>query len=343
MKAWRIHNYGKPENVLQLEDITLPEPGPGETRVRVEAVTINFNDLDGIYGRYITVNPDLPFTPGMEVVGRVEACGKGAEAWQGKRVCSIPRGAFGGYAEAAICPTRMTFEIPEHIPAVEAAAIYYPYHLSWLALFERGNLQAGETVVIHAAAGGIGSAAVQLAKQAGARVIATAGSDSKLELCKQLGADVVINYREQKFSDVVLEVTDCKGADVIMDSIGGDVTLEGFGCIAFGGRLLAMGFSGGIEAEDESELTARPVIFSNSSYAGVLFSYAEDPIAHRRDVGVNLPAYSTGEKIHQQILQLWEKKQIRAVIGQQFSFEELPKAFEKIENRASVGRSVILL
>lgn len=343
MRAWQIHSYGKPKDVLKLENIDTPEPGPGEIRVIVEAATINFNDLDGIYGRYLTVNPDLPFTPGMEIVGRVDACGEGAHAWQGKRVCAIPKGAFGGYAEMAICPTRMTFEMPDYIPTIEAAALYYPYHLSWLALFERGKLQAGETVVIHAAAGGIGSGAIQLAKQVGARVIATAGSKLKLELCKQLGADVLINYQEQNFSEIVLEETNWKGADVIMDSIGGDITLKGYDCIAFGGRLLAMGFSGGIEEEDESPLTARPIIFSNSAYTGVLFSYAEDPIAHRKHVGVNLPAYALGEKIHREILQLWVEKKIRGVIGQQFSFEELPIVFEKIENRTSVGRSVILL
>lgn len=343
MKAWRIHSYGKPSEVLCLEDVALPEPGPGETRVRVEALTINFNDLDGIYGRYLTVNPDLPYIPGMEVVGRVEACGEGTEPWQGRRVCAIPRGAFGGYTEAAICPSRMMFEMPEHIPSLEAAAIYYPYHLSWLALFERGKLQAGETVVIHAAAGGIGSGAVQLAKQAGARVIATAGSAAKLELCGELGADVLVNYREQNFTDIVLEDTNWKGADVIMDSIGGEVTQQGLACMAFGGRLLAMGFSGGIEAEDETPVTARPIVFSNSAYTGVLFSYAFDPVAHRREIGVNLPAYARGEKIHAEILKLWDEKKIRSVIGQQFNFEELPQAFEKIENRTSVGRTVILL
>jgi NADPH2:quinone reductase len=343
MKAWTVSHYGKPIEVLKLEKTPVPSPGAGEIRVKVEALTINFNDLDGIYGRYLTVKPSLPYIPGMEVVGRVDACGEGVEEWMAKRVCAIPRGAYGGYAEETICPTRMAFEMPEHIPVVEAAAIYYPYHLSWLALFERAKLQAGETVVIHAAAGGIGSAALQLAKQVGARVIATAGSEEKLKLCKELGADVVINYREENFTDIVLKDTQWRGADVIMDSIGGEVTQQGLSCMAFGGRLLAIGFSGGIEAEDETPITARPIIFTNSSYAGVLFSYAVDPIAHRREVGVNLPAYATGEKIHAQILKLWEEKKIRSVIGQQFSFEDLPRVFEKIENRTSVGRSIILL
>ena len=150
------------------------------------------------------VRPELPYSPGMEVMGVVDACGAGTEAWQDKRVVAMPKGAHGGFAEYAVCPTVSTFEMPESIPLPGAAALYFPFHLAWLGLFDRADLQAGESVLIHAAAGGSGSAAVQLAKNAGARVFATAGTDEKVKLCRELGADVAINYTTDDFADVVL-------------------------------------------------------------------------------------------------------------------------------------------
>src|SRR5215475_817402 len=136
MKAWRVHRYGEPADVMRLDDVEGPEPGPGEVRIRVEATTLNFNDLDGIRGRYATVRVEPPYIPGMEVLGRVEAAGDGAAAWVGKRVVAIPSGAYGGYAEIAVAPTAMTFEMPESVPLPDAAALYMPFHLAWLAVHE---------------------------------------------------------------------------------------------------------------------------------------------------------------------------------------------------------------
>ena len=168
MQAWRVHRHGPPSDVLVLEQTESPTPGPGEVRVRVDATTLNFNDIDGIYGRYRTVAPPLPYTPGMEVLGHVDACGDGTERWLDRRVVATPTGAFGGYAESVIAPAVMTFAMPDELDVAAAAAIYFPFHLSWLALVERGRLRRGETVLVHAAAGGIGSAAVQLGAHVGA-------------------------------------------------------------------------------------------------------------------------------------------------------------------------------
>jgi NADPH2:quinone reductase len=343
MKAWRLHEYGKPRDVLRLEDVPTPVPGTREIRVRVSAITLNYNDLDGILGRYRTVRPPLPYIPGMEVLGRVDAAGSGAEDWLGKRVCAIPNGAFGGYAEQAVCPAASAFEMPEDLPDAEAAAIYFPFHLSWLALFERGRLARGESVLIHAAAGGIGSAAVQLARHAGARVFATAGSDAKLGLCRELGADVAINYRKDAFDDAVNEATGGRGVDVVFDSVGGDVTAQSFRCLAFNGRLLAVGFAAGIEAEDESTLTARPLLFGNFSLVGVCHAYVDDPLAFRRQTGFNFPSHEDGVRLHQKVLDLLRRKEIRAVIGQRAAFADLPAAFDAVERRETVGRTVIAL
>ena len=166
----------------------------------------------------------------MEVLGHVEAAGAGAEAWLGKRVVAVPSGAFGGYAELAVGPSAMAFEMPPEweLPDAAAAAVYLPFHLSWLALYERARVRAGETVLIHAAAGGVGSAAIQLAVLAGARVIATAGSAEKVEFCMSLGADVAMNYLDNDFVDVVLDATNGRGVDVAFDSVGGEVTSKTF-------------------------------------------------------------------------------------------------------------------
>src|SRR5215468_8296336 len=176
MRAWRTHEYGpRPTEVLKLDTVSLPEPQPGEVRVRVQAIPLNLNDLERINGGNMMVQPELPYSPGMEVMGVVDACGTGAEAWQGKRVVAMPKGAHGGFAEYAICPTVSAFDMPDTIPLPGAAALYFPFHLAWLGLFDRAALQPGEAVLIHAAAGGAGSAAVQLAARTGARVFATAG------------------------------------------------------------------------------------------------------------------------------------------------------------------------
>ena len=132
MRAWRTHRYGRPTEVLQRDEVPIPEPGAGELRVRVQAIPFNLNDLERITGGNMMVRPELPYSPGMEVMGVVDACGAGAEGWQGKRVVAMPKGAHGGFAEYAICPAVSMFEMPEAIPLPDAAALYFPFHLAWL-------------------------------------------------------------------------------------------------------------------------------------------------------------------------------------------------------------------
>lgn len=343
VQAWRIHEYGDPGEVLRLDEVEAPTPGAGQLGVRVESLAINWNDVDGILGRYETVKPPLPFIPGMEIVGRVEACGEGAAGWKGKRVCAVPDGAFGGYAEYAVCPTAMAFEMPENLAPDDAAAIYFPFHLASLSLFERGRLSRGETVLIHAAAGGVGSAAVQLARASGARVIATAGSAEKVASCRRLGAELAIDYRKEDFAHAVLDATDGRGVDVVLDSVGGEVTRQSMRCMAFNARLLAIGFASGIEIEDESHLTPRPWLFGNFSYCGVCLAYVDEPILFKKATGLNFPGHADGEVIHQRVLQLFADGKVETVIGQRRGFEELPLAFEAITKRTVLGRSVIVV
>ena len=243
MRAWRVHAYGEPLEVLQLDEVEVPEPGPGEVRVAVQAIPLNLNDLERINGGNMMVRPELPYSPGMEVMGVVEACGPGAERWMDERVVATTKTAIGGFAERAICTATAVFPMPGDIELPGAAALYFPFHLAWLGLFDRAGLQAGETVLVHAAAGGAGSAAVQLAKDAGATVFATAGSDEKVALCRELGADVAVNYTEADFREVVLSETANRGVDVVFDNVGQAVFDPSLDCTAYNGRYLMMGFA----------------------------------------------------------------------------------------------------
>jgi NADPH2:quinone reductase len=337
-----VHDFGEPAKVLRLDEAPAPVAGPDELLIRVAAATLNFNDVDGVRGRYRTVRPPLPYTPGMEVLGDVEAAGAGAETWVGKRVVAVPTGAFGGYAELTTGPAAMAFEMPSEseLPDTPAASIYFPFHLSWLALHERARIQHDETVLIHAAAGGVGSAAVQLAGLAGARVITTAGSPEKVELCQSLGADVAINYRETDFVDAVLEATDGRGVDVAFDSIGGNVTTETFRCMAFNGRHLLVGFASGVEAEDMG-IVPRPVLFGNFSLCGVCHAYVENPREFKRAVGYNFPSHADGERVHARVLELIREGRVRPVVGREVAFGDLPAALQSMADRRTVGRVVV--
>ena len=340
MRAWRVHQYGSPLDALQLDDVDAPEPGADEVKIRVTSVTLNFNDLDGIHGRYKTVPRPVPYIPGMEVLGIVEECGEGAESWLGRRVVAIPSGAFGGYAEYVVAPTSMIFEMPPEMPEAEAAAIFMPFHLAWLALYERARLLPGETLLVHAGAGGAGSAALQLGVHAGARVLATAGSPEKTQLCLDLGAELAINYRETDFAEAVLDATDGRGVDVAFDAVSGDVTLNTFRCMAFNGRHILAGFASGIEAEDEG-LVPRPVLFGNFSLVGVCHAYVDDPVVFKRLTGFNFPAHRDGEQLHAELLALFAEGKLRAVVGQHVPFPDLPVALDAMEHRLTVGRTVV--
>ncbi len=335
-----MHEFGDPETVLRLDDLDRPEPGPGELLIRTDAVTLNFNDLDGIHGRYETVRVPVPYVPGMEVHGVVEVAGDGAADWVGRTVVAIPSGAFGGYAEHVVAPAAMAFSMPDDLPLPDAAAIFMPFHLAWLALYERARLDAGETVLVHAGAGGAGSAAIQLAKLRGARVVATASTEAKRTLCRELGADAVLDHRSEDVPARIAELTDGRGVDVAFDSIGGATTTETFRCMAFGGRHCLVGFASGIEAEDEG-IVRRPVLFGNFSLLGVCHAYVDDPIAFRGLTGFNFPAHADGVEVHDRILAHVRAGELAPVVGLELPFAELPRGLGAMERRETVGRVVV--
>ena len=339
--AWVVNELGDPTKVMEQTEIQVRAPEFNEVRIRVESFSLNFNDIDIIRGRYLTLPLEPPFTPGMESVGGVEAAGPGAEHLLEQRVVGIPVLAHGGYADYAVVDAATTLHIPAEMNDADAAALHYPFHLALFALEERARLQPRETLLVHAAAGGTGSGAVQIGKAMGANVIATAGSDEKLDVCKRLGADVVINYRDQNFVDVVNEVTYGRGVDVAWDTIGGDTTIETFKCMAKNGRHLILGFSADIQLEDEGYITPRAMAYGNFSLCGVCLVYVTDPLGTRRTLGFNWPSRSEGQAAHETILEMIRTGSITPFVGREIAFADIPEALEAMERRETVGRLVV--
>lgn len=235
MKAVRLNEFGGVEN-LSVEEIEKPQPGSGEVLIQTRAAGINFADIMLREGKYL-FRPDLPFTLGFEAAGTIEAVGADVENVEvGQDVLGMMRG--GGYAEYSIAPASQVFPIPDGMGFAESTVLLVQ-GLTAVGLLR--NLKEGQSILVHAAAGGVGSILVQLAKEKRAKVLATASSDEKLAFAKELGADVGINYTEAGWDDRVLEATDGHGADVIIEMIGGEQGLQNMNCLAAKGTMIVYG------------------------------------------------------------------------------------------------------
>jgi NADPH2:quinone reductase len=340
--AWVATAHGDPTKVLERRGVDVRAPAGGEVRVKVSTFCVNFNDTDIVRGRWSTVALEPPFTPGMEAMGVVESAGPGCEHLLGKRIVGIPVGAHGGFAEFAVVDGTSAMLVPSWLTDAEGAALHYPFHLGWFGLVERGRLQAGETVLVHAGAGGVGSAVIQLAKALGANVIATAGSPEKVDFCRELGADVAIDYRAGGFADAVAEATYGAGVDVAFDTVGGSVTTETFQCMGMNGRLLLVGYAADI-ANDGAPISPAPAIYGNFALVGVCLAYTLDPLANRLTIGLNFPSRADGLVTHGHILDLLRAGTVRTVVTSEISFDELPHAMERQERRETMGRTVVRL
>ena len=237
-----VRELGGPGS-LERQELDAVPAGPGQVVIDVSAIGCNFFDILITQGKY-QVRPELPFAPGAEIAGTVREVGEGVERFSvGDRVSALL--AYGGFASTVAAPVERVFAMPPQMTFEEAAALGLVYQTSYVGLVHRANLQAGETLLVHAAAGGVGLAAVQIGAALGARVIGTAGSPDKLDLVKQNGADAVINYRDEDWVERVQELTGGRGADVIYDPVGGDTFDLSTKCIAFEGRILIIGFASG--------------------------------------------------------------------------------------------------
>ncbi len=281
----------------------------------------------------------------METFGIVDACGEGAEEWMGRRVAAVTKQAFGGFAEYAICPTVAAFEIDDAIALPDAAALFFPFHLAWLGLIDRAALEAGDSVLIHAGAGGSGSAAIQLAKAFGARVFATAGGPEKVALCRELGADVAIDYLSEDFRSIVLAETDNFGVDIVFDNVGEAVMADSFACTAYDGTYLMMGFASNKVVADEKFIVPRQVIMGNFKLCGVLLNYQSDDMIGlvKQGMGWNVAPRALGELATADIVELVKAGAVRAVVGSTPAFDDLPAAMEALGSRGTTGRVIVMV
>jgi NADPH2:quinone reductase len=340
--VWMVRRLATPTEALEIERLEIGEPGPNQVRIAAEAFCLDFNDIDTIRGRHGLLKFEPPFVIGMAAAGTVDAAGPGCEALLGRRVVGVAAGAQGAYASAALLDGAGLQQVPGWLSAADGIAMYFPYLLSYLALCVRGRVGPGDVVLVHAAAGGAGSAAVQLAKAFGATVIATAGTDDKVAFCRSLGADYGVNYRSEDFVAFVDDVTNGRGVDVAFDTVGGAVTTQTFRVMAFNGRHLIIGFASGIEEEEEEErpLSVQPSIYGNFDLVGVCFAFVDSPRT-TRPFGMNFLTTGQGVDIWNRILHLTRTGTIRPVIGREIGFAEVPAALEALERRETTGRTVV--
>ena len=325
MKAMLCKAFGPPET-LMLEETEPPPLGAADVRVRVRAAGVNFFDTLIIEGNY-QVKPSFPFAPGAEMAGEVIEVGAEVTSVKaGERVMSAT-GHHGAFAEEAVVPATHAIPIPDGMDDETAAAMPIAYGTMAHALIERGALQAGETVLVHGASGGVGLAAVDIAGAMGARVIGTGGDDTKLQVALDHGCEAVINYRGGPFKDTVKELTGGDGADVICDAVGGDVFDQSLRCINWDGRLLVIGFASGRIPEAPANLP----LLKSCSIVGVFWGRWKDrdPVGHRRNM--------------ERVFAWWKEGKVRPHVSQTFALAEVPAALNALLERKITGKAVVVI
>ena len=312
---------------MRFEELAEGEPADGMVRIRLRASAINYFDSLMIAGQYQT-KPDLPFVPGSEISGVVINAPAGSGFQPGDRVMALVDNVGltrGGYAEVADAAPGSVAPMPAKMGFDEAAAFTIIFQTGWFGLHRRANLKAGETLLVHAAAGGVGSAAIQLGKAAGATVIATAGSDEKVEVCRELGADHAINYKTQDFVEEVKKITGGRGADVVYDPVGGDVYDRSTKCIAFEGRIVIVGFTSG----RIPQAAANHVLVKNYSVVGLHWGL----YSKRAPELIPLAAKA--------LLELYEAGKIKPYISTRLPLSEAPRALASVAEGNSTGKVIL--
>ena len=323
MHAWLCENPIGVE-ALNWKEIPTPSPQKGQVLVRIEAASLNFPDLLIVQNKY-QMKPDLPFVPGSEYAGVIEAVGEGVTDLKvGQSVACLS--GTGGFGTHTLAPAKLCMPLPPGFPAVDAAAFIMIYATSHHALIDRAALQAGETVFILGAAGGVGTAAIQIAKAAGARVIAAASTDEKCALCKTLGADETINYTTQNMREVLKVLTEGKGPDVIYDPVGGDFAEPAFRSIAWRGRYLVVGFaSGPIPA-----LPFNLALLKGASIVGVFWGDFA-----RREPQANAAMMA-------ELAKWYAQGKVKPVIDRTMPMSELKAAYAHMGSRGVMGKLVMV-
>ncbi|MCY4187327.1 MAG: NADPH:quinone oxidoreductase family protein [Bryobacterales bacterium] len=324
MRAWQVTHYGEPEE-MTLAEVGPRPPAAGEVRIRNRACGLNFFDLLQCQGKYQS-KPAFPFTIGAEVAGVVDAVGPGVEGIRvGDRVLAVPR--RGGFADSTFVRESQAYPIPAGMSFAQAAAMPVVFQTSLFALQCRAQLRAGEWLLVHAGASGVGSAAIQLGTAMGAHVIATAGSERKLAFCKRHGAKHALNYRDGGWVEQVRRITGKCGADVIYDPVGGDVFDLSTKVIAPGGRLLVVGFTSG----RIPSLAANRALLKNMSLVGVFWGRHCD----------EHPGYM--RSLHDQLAEMFRAGAIDPPVSATYPLEAVPQGIRDLANRKVIGKAVVKL
>lgn len=315
MQAWRVHRNGEPSEVMRLEEVDRPEPGEGQVLLKVRAANINFPDALLCRGHY-QVTPPLPFTPGVEICGETE---------DGRRVIANPALPHGGLAEYVVADEAALLPAPEALDDAEAAALHIGYQTGWFGLHRRAHLQEGETLLVHAASGGVGSAAVQLGKAAGARVIGVVGGPDKAAVARELGCDVVLDRRSDDIVGVK-EATGGRGADVVYDPVGGDAYAKSAKCVAFEGRIVIVGFASGAIPSP----ALNHALVKNYSIVGLHWG-----LYNQRDPRAVL-------RCHETLTEYAAKGLIKPLISDRVAFADAADAVQRVADGSTTGRLVVL-
>lgn len=323
MKALLCRQYGPPES-LSLEDIPTPQPGKDQVLIEVKACGVNFPDTLIIQGLY-QFKPPFPFSPGSDVAGVVKAVGEGVKQYKpGDEVFAMT--VWGGFAEAILAPAKVVFPKPPQMDYVTAASFLMVYGTSYHALKDRGKLKEGETLLVLGAAGGVGLTAVELGKLMGAKVIAAASTDEKLEVCRQYGADMTINYTTENLKERVKELTDGKGADVVYDPVGGPYSEAALRATAWKGRFLVVGFAAG----DIPKIPLNLPLLKGCEIVGVFWgAFAQ------REMSENMANTM-------QLIQWFAKGQLKPHIHDTYSLERAPEALRALMERKVKGKVVVV-
>ncbi len=324
MKAIVCEKHGPPSELV-LKEVASPTPGPKDVVVAIKACSINFPDTLIIQGKY-QFQPDLPFTPGSDISGIIKAVGSEVKQHKvGDEVFGIVR--HGGFAEELSVSSNQVFPKLPEMDYPTAASFIYAYGTSYHALKQRAQLKAGETLVILGASGGVGMAALELGKAIGARIIACASTDEKLALCKQKGANELINYTHEDLKSRIKELTDGKGADVIYDPVGSHYAEPALRATKWNGRYLVIGFAGG----DIPKIPLNLALLKGCSIVGVFWGRftKEEPSAHMQNT--------------LELMEMYKKAKIKPHIDKIYSLAETPMALEAMMNRRVKGKIVIAI
>jgi len=322
MRAITVRSYGE-SDVLEVGDVEPTQPGPGEVRIDVRAIGVNFAEIMQRRGDYFG-GPEPPYVPGAEAAGTIDAVGEGVDRALGDRVAAIS--GTGAYAEHVVVSTDKVINIPNSMDFTAAAGFPVQFLTAHTVLFEWGALESTERVLIHAAAGGVGTAAVQLASNAGAEVFGTASTNEKLALADRLGCDHLINYEQQDFSDRIEQLTDSRGVDLVLDGVGGEVLDASVTALAPFGRIVTYGVASG----EGVQLDPRRVFFENRSILGFHLGHALE-----HDPGRVEPSIS-------ELSDLLQSGALDVVVGRKFPLENAAAAHEYIEQRRSSGKVVLI-